>query len=115
MRREGGKSREQQHHTDHPQYSKRVTTLPTLPLAHPTHFRNGVSIKGAWRDRSRPITHEDCTTAVLSIMRRGEGQYQQGEAVLDGPSTVQQVHGYPSTPHLIHHPTHASGVVLEGA
>jgi hypothetical protein len=38
--------------------------------------------------------HVDCTT-ILLIMRGGEGQYEQGGAASHGPSTAQQVHGYP--------------------
>jgi hypothetical protein len=47
-------------------------------------------------------------------MREGEGQYEQEAAVSDGPSTLQQVHGYPSYS-ATSRPTHISGVVLEGA
>jgi hypothetical protein len=64
--------------------------------------------------------HVDCTTilftTILLIMRGGGGgQYEQGGAASHGPSTVQQVHFYPSyttTPR----PTHiSSGIPIEGA
>jgi hypothetical protein len=58
--------------------------------------------------------HVDCTT-ILLIMRGGEGQSEKGGAASHGPSTVQQVHFYPSyttTPR----PTHISGgIPIEGA